>query len=145
MNTCTHPAPRPRPLIVVAGILIVCWLVRPASVLAADAATSATEAIAVHAGYYVLQGRAYDDLNTLESAVRARAPTHLHIVWCDSAATRAWLALVHRFDKLAQRTQVVDTGGLCRAPALTNVGASTGPLPRGIDDAAVQRYWASMP
>lgn len=144
MNMNSHLAGRAQPLPVVAGIAVACWLASPASVLAADTATNTTESIAVHAGHYVLQRRAYDDLNALESAVRARSPTRLHIVWCDSTGTRAWLALVHRFDDLAQRTQVVDTGGLCQTPTLTPLGTSTGPLPRGIDDAAVQRYWESM-
>jgi len=89
MNTFTHLAGRSRPLTGVARSLIACGLALPAWAFAADSATNATEAIAVHAGYDRLRSRVSDDVNALDSAAHARAPTRLHIGWRDSAATRA--------------------------------------------------------
>jgi len=120
------------------AIAFVAVAILPASVTtAADGAT-----VAVHAGHYVIGGRRYDNLDALESAVRAARPRAVHIVSCEAGATRAWLAAIPRFDDLLIRLDVLDPSHpLCQAATAVPVGMRGGVTPTGIDEAAVQRYW----
>jgi hypothetical protein len=101
----------------------------------------APEAIAAYAGHYVTRGRAFDDLNELEAAVRSARPAAVRIVSCEAAAARAWAAAAHRFDDLPQRLEVREPDAAICGPVPIRARGTSSALPRGIDDAAVRRYW----
>jgi hypothetical protein len=105
---------------------------------ATEATTAAPQRIAVHTGYYVTAGRAFDDLDAVERFVRSTKPHALDITSCEPGASRALLAAAHRFRDLALNLQVLDAA----TPACTAAAAVVGPS--GINDAQVEAYWKQV-
>lgn len=112
------------------------------TLVCAAATMTQDNTIGVHARHYTVGGHGYTDLDRLEAAVKATRPASLRIVACESGATRAWLAAVQRFDSLPLQLEVGDASAPACGPASLPVGTPTAISPTGIDDAAVNRYWA---
>ena len=118
----------------------------PAAFPAAQPATGEVS-IAVFADHYVLAGRSIDDLNVLETALQAVPDRPIQLIQCGSGTARALRAAAHRFrDRpIEMRTPAAgDQQCADSAPTMRRVAESTKPLPLGIDDAAVDRYWDSI-
>lgn len=119
-----------------------------AGLCAAATASAQAPADAVHvaafADRYVVTGRAWDDLDRLEAALRT-LPRSFAIDGCGPGSERALLAAAHRFRDAALKLRMADTGDRRCAQALQAAGArgtaDSGAGPLGIDDAAVARWW----
>ena len=115
-----------------------------AAALPAAQAPGDEVSIAVFADHYVLAGRSIDDLNVLETALQTAPDRPIQLNQCGSGTDRALKAAAHRFrdrpidirSPAAQAPQCADA-----APTMRRVVETTRPLPLGIDDAAVERYW----
>jgi hypothetical protein len=100
--------------------------------------------IAVFADHYVLAGRSIDDLNVLETTLQAAQGRPIRLNQCGSGTARALKAAAHRFrdhpidirSPAAESPQCADA-----VPTMRRVSETTKPLPLGIDDATVERYW----
>lgn len=101
----------------------------------------AAEAVAAFAGHYVMRGRAYDSLDELEAAGRSARPAAVRIVGCEPASVWAWMAAAHRFDDLPLRLEVREPDVVACGAVPVRARSTSGALPRGVDDAAVRRYW----
>lgn len=132
-----HQSNLPRHAILIAATM---YFTGVASVAGAATETppATPQAIAVHAGYYVTAGRAFDDLDAVERFVRSTKPHALDITSCEPGASRALLAAAHRFRDLALNLQVLDAA----APVCTAAAAVVGPS--GINDAQVEAYWKQV-
>jgi hypothetical protein len=113
------------------------------------AAGTSAQAVNVHilvqAGQYIAAGKAFDDLNSLEAAVRASSPNRIQLDACGPAATRALKAAAHRFADRPLALRVLDGAapGCSAAPVAMQAGQRIG-TPTGIDDDAVERYWQQL-
>lgn len=100
--------------------------------------------IAVFADHYVLAGRSIDDLNVLETTLQAAPDRPIQLNQCGSGTARALKAAAHRFRNrpIDIRSPAADAPQCADAvPTMRRVFETTKPLPLGIDDAAVERYW----
>lgn len=100
--------------------------------------------IAVFADHYVLAGRSIDDLNVLETTLQAAPDRPIQLNQCGSGTARALKAAAHRFRNrpIDIRSPAADAPQCADAvPRMRRVFETTKPLPLGIDDAAVERYW----
>jgi hypothetical protein len=118
-----------------------------AAALPAAQAPTDEVSIAVFADHYVVAGRAIDDLNVLEAALQTAPDRPIQLNQCGPGTARALRAAAHRFrdrpikirSPAAEAPQCADA-----APTMRRVSETTKPLPLGIDDAAVERYWDSI-
>ena len=105
---------------------------------------SANITVMVFAGDYVVAGRAFDNLNVLESeleAIRVRA-VNLHA--CGPNTTRSLMAAFHRFRQVPVQIRVFDAEEPeCRNPVRFALTVEVGDpkRPFGIDDEAVDLFW----
>jgi hypothetical protein len=114
-----------------------------AAVPAAQAPTDEVS-IAVFADHYVLEGKSIDDLNVLETKLQAAPDRPIQLNQCGSGTARALKAAAHRFrDRpIDMRSPAADAPQCADAvPTMRRVFETTKPLPLGIDDATVERYW----
>ena len=114
---------------------------------AASAAQPDVVSIAVFADHYVVAGRSFDDLDVLESALAAVPDKPIRLDRCGLETARALRAAAHRFRDRPIEMRTPSAGDLQCAdsvPTMRRVAESTRPLPLGIDDAAVERYWDSI-
>lgn len=101
--------------------------------------------IVVQPGHYVVAGKAFDDLNSLEAAVRTGSPETIQLDGCGPAAARALKAAAHRFADRPLSLRVLDASApVCTAaPVAIQIGQRMD-TPTGIDDAVVERYWQQL-
>lgn len=111
----------------------------------ACAASRAPQQVTVHAEYYVLGGIAFDSLDALDTEVSARQPGAIELDACGPTAARALQAAIHRFNERRIDVRLLDSAApTCTTPVARRVSQGAGPLPRGIDEAAVDRYWRQV-
>jgi hypothetical protein len=123
------------------GLLAVAAFVGVASIAAAQPIPALR--IVVNEAHYVFDGKVFDDLDDLERAVGAAAPSSLTLDACGPGSARALKGAAHRFGRLPLRLDVPGTDAAsCTATArAVHVAQRIGPGPWGIDDAAVAAYW----
>jgi len=100
--------------------------------------------IAVFADHYVVAGRSIDDLNVLETTLQTVPDRPIQLNRCGAGTARALNAAANRFrdrpieirPPAAEAPQCADA-----VPTMRRVSETTKPLPLGIDDATVERYW----
>lgn len=121
-----------------AGALALGAAALPAAQAPADAVS-----IAVFADHYVLAGRSIDDLNVLEATLQAAPDRPIQLNQCGSGTARALKAAAHRFrDRpIDIRLPAAEAPQCADAATMRRVVETTKPLPLGIDDATVERYW----
>jgi hypothetical protein len=136
-----------RPVFVIRALLAV-----PLILAAADAAPAPKPdvIIAVFASHYVLGSRLIDDLDRLESAVKATKSRTVILQACGSKADHAQRAAAHRFRFLELELRLLEPHSpACRISNPSSSFPATarhGSPPFGIDGDAVDRWWhASMP
>jgi hypothetical protein len=122
------------------------WLMATGST-SAQTSTSPLS-VAIFAEHYVLEGRAIDDLDVLETSVRDRHPRTVRLDACGSGTERAQRAAAHRLRHLYLELRVLDAGSPdCPSPGAAHavpVGRRVGARPYGIDDAAVDQWWHQL-
>jgi hypothetical protein len=135
---------------------LICAFAASVSAPLACAETTAVSAskpevvITVFPDYYVLGGRAIDDLNVLESEIRTSRPRSVRLDACGAAADHPQRAAAHRFRKLNLELRfAAPDSPVCKEVAdAREIPASVRPRPGplGIDDRIVDRWWhQSMP
>ncbi len=106
---------------------------------------SSAQQVTVHRDYYVFEGIAFDSLDALETVASARQPSAIELDACGPTAARALKAAIHRFNEHRLGVQVLDGAApKCTAAVARRVNQVGGPLPAGIDEAAVDRYWRQV-
>jgi len=104
--------------------------------------------VAIFADHYVYAGRSFDDLDRLEDAVLAAHPRGVRLEACGDGTTRALRAAAHRFRNLyldLRLDSVDDTKcASASAPRAVPVSQRLGPLPYGVNDESVDRWWQTI-
>jgi hypothetical protein len=102
--------------------------------------------ITVFAESYVVAGRSFDDLNSLEIQITGMHARRINLLACGPRATRSLKAAVHRFRHVPVQIRALDSDEPeCSKVALaTPVRERIGQRPYGIDDEAVDRYWREL-
>ena len=96
---------------------------------------------------YVVQDRAFNNLDVLEKDITAANVHVVNVLVCGAGATRALKAVVHRFRHLPVQIRVPDLDEsecFSTAALATPVRERVGKRPFGIDDEAVDRYWLEL-
>jgi hypothetical protein len=102
--------------------------------------------ITVFADRYVVEGRAFDDLDLLEKHIAVLSARRISLLACGPGEMRSLQAAVHRLRHLPEQIRVLDEDepACQRIPLATRVRARAGQRPYGIDDEAVDRYWREL-
>jgi hypothetical protein len=112
----------------------------------AAAQTDAGSRIAVYDEVYRFRGSQFEDLDALETQVRAASPRVIEIDICGTSTARALKSAAHRFRDRPLLLRVNDqndpTCALAAQPMRVSQRAGGGPT--GIDDAAVADYWRQV-
>ena len=127
------------------SLLLVTLALLASNVGLAAEGRSPAQHVTAHRDYYVLEGIAFDSLDALETVVSARQPIAIELDACGPSAARAWKAAVYRFSAHRLAVQLLDGAApRCTAAVARRVNQPRGPLPTGIDEAAVERYWRQV-
>ena len=129
---------------VVVGVLALSVV---ATTLAAAQPSRATVTIAVFSDRYILAGRAFDDLDSLEKHITAIHAHGISLLACGPGVTRSLKAAVHRFRHVSVQMRVLETDDpecFSAVPGGTPVQVHAGLRPSGIDEEAVERYWREL-
>jgi hypothetical protein len=127
----------------IAGVLAASFVT---AVLAGPPPSAAGISITVFADSYVVDGRAFDDLNLLEKHVSVMHVRGISLLACGPRATRSLKAAVHRFRHVPMQIRPLepDEPECSKVVLAIPVGERIGQRPRGIDDEAVERYWLEL-
>jgi hypothetical protein len=119
-------------------------------VAGAAAAQASDVFVEVFADHYVVNGRAIDDIGTLESVIAPMGSGAVRLYACGSGTARAQMAAAYRFrDRYLELRVLDDLAPQCRTPMASALRAVAVAIraderPYGIDDEVVARWWYSM-